>query len=308
LVPVTIKDLLEAGVHFGHQTNRWNPKMKEYIFGQRNGIYIIDLQKTLKKFKDAISFVANQAAAGKTVLFVGTKRQAQETIAEEATRCGMYFVNTRWLGGTLTNFATVRKSIQRLAEIEEILSGEKAGQMTKKELARFERERTRLEKALSGIKGMSRLPDALFVVDPKKERIAIAEAQRLGMPIIAIVDTNCDPDPIDFVIPGNDDAIRSIKLFAGRVADSVIEGAALHQATVKTEEGEGRAERTARGGRGEKGERDRGDRDRGDRRPGGRGRPAGRPGGGGDTRREGGQGVAAADAAAAEARARPAGE
>ena len=277
MVPVTIKDLLEAGVHFGHQTNRWNPKMKEFIFGQRNGIYIIDLQKTLKKFRDAASFVAEQASAGKTILFVGTKRQAQETIAEEAARCGMNFVNTRWLGGTLTNFATVRKSIQRLAEIEEILGGEKAGQMTKKELIRLDKERTRLEKALSGIKGMTRVPDALFVVDPKKERIAISEAQRLGMPIVAIVDTNCDPDPIDYVIPGNDDAIRSIKLFASRVADSVIEGAALHQATVKTEEADARAERGR--GRADRGERG-ADRDR---RP-GRGRGPGRGGPGGPRR------------------------
>ena len=268
MVSISIKELLEAGVHFGHQTNRWNPKMKSYIFGQRNGIYIIDLQRTLKKFRAAASFVVEQASQGKTILFVGTKRQAQETIAEEATRCGMTYVNARWLGGTLTNFNTLRKSIQRLAELEELTSDEKSKNQTKKELARLEKERTRLEKGLSGIKGMTCLPDALFVVDPKRERIAVNEARKLGLSIVAIVDTNCDPEPIDHVIPGNDDAIRSIKLFASRIADCVIEGAALHQATVKHEETDAsvRAEKAAAGrGKGEQGRRAAAGRSRGGR-------------------------------------------
>jgi small subunit ribosomal protein S2 len=265
LASVSIKELLEAGVHFGHQTNRWNPKMKEYIFGQRNGIYIIDLQKTLRMFREAAAFVAEQASQGKTVLFVGTKRQAQEAVAEEAGRCGMNYVNNRWLGGTLTNFNTIRKTIQRLTELDEILSEDKAKALNKKELSRLEKERTRHQKALSGIKGMPRVPDVLFVVDPKKERIAVSEARRLGMPIVAVVDTNCDPDPINFIIPGNDDAIRSIKLLSSRIADSVLEGAALHQATAKREAEETHA-RPERAGhpRGEAGPR-RGARGRGPR-------------------------------------------
>jgi small subunit ribosomal protein S2 len=249
MLTVPVKDLLEAGVHFGCRASRWNPKMKPFIFGQRNGIYIIDLQKTLKKFREAAGFVTDQASQGRTVLFVGTKRQAQETIAEEAARCSMNFVNTRWLGGTLTNFNTVKKSIQRLAELEQLATDEKAKHLTKKELSRLEKERARLEKSLSGIKGMSRVPDMLFVVDPKKERIAVSEARKLGMPIVAIVDTNCDPDAIDHVIPGNDDAIRSIKLFASRIADAIMEGAALHQATVRREDAEGGRERGAARGR-----------------------------------------------------------
>jgi small subunit ribosomal protein S2 len=238
LVSVTLKELLEAGVHFGHQTRRWNPKMKPYIFGARNGIYIIDLQKTVRLVRDAISFVHDMAAGGGTVLFVGTKRQAQEAVAEEAQRCGMYHVNQRWLGGTLTNFATIRKSLNRLAELEEMAGTDKASQFTKKETARLDKERERLEKLLSGIKTMDRLPQALFVVDPHKEQIAVAEARKLGIPVVAIVDTNCDPEGIEFPIPGNDDAIRSIKLFAGRVADAVLEGGAIWQAAAREREAE----------------------------------------------------------------------
>jgi len=219
-----MKELLEAGVHFGHQTKRWNPKMKKYIFGKRNGIYIIDLQKTLKQFKQASDFVTSLAAAGKNLLFVGTKRQAQDAIYEEANRCGMFFVNTRWLGGTLTNFATIRKSIHRLKEIESALAETDNENLTKKERIRLEREKEKLEKNLSGIKEMDELPDALFVIDPKKEHIAVKEAATLKIPIVAVVDTNCDPELIDHVIPGNDDAIRAIRLFTGKIADSVLEG------------------------------------------------------------------------------------
>jgi len=227
-ISITPKDLLDAGVHFGHQTKRWNPKMKEYIFGERNGIYIIDLQKTLKMFKDAARFVGEMAAQGKNVLFVGTKRQAQEAIAEEARRCSMYFVNQRWLGGLLTNMATVQKSIKRLKELEAMASVE--GGYTgrpKKEIIRLERERKHLDSNLQGIKDMPGLPDILFVIDSNKEAIAVKEARRLGIPVVAIVDTNCDPDEVDYVIPGNDDALRAIRLFASKIADSVVEGRAL---------------------------------------------------------------------------------
>src|SRR5207244_6101652 len=199
-----MKDLLEAGVHFGHQTKRWNPKMKEYIFGERNGIYIIDLNKTVKKFRDAEEFVTNLAADGKTVLFVGTKRQAQDVMAEEAQKCGMYFVNQRWLGGLLTNFTTIQKSIQRLRELEEMSTDGRYALFSKKEVARLERERKGLEKNLAGIKEMKTLPRVVFIIDSKKEEIAVKEANRLGIPVVAIVDTNCDPDNIDYVIPGND--------------------------------------------------------------------------------------------------------
>jgi small subunit ribosomal protein S2 len=223
LVEVTMKELLEAGVHFGHQTRRWNPKMKPYIFGKRNGIYIIDLQKTVKLFEQVVEFVQSLAAEGKRILFVGTKRQAQEAIAEEASRCGEFYITNRWLGGTLTNFVTLRTSIERLKEIEARL-GDEASQLTKKERLRLDRERDRMIKNLEGIRDMEGLPDALFVVDPKKEYIAIAEANKLGIPVIAIVDTNCDPELIDYIIPGNDDAIRAIRLFASRVADAYIEG------------------------------------------------------------------------------------
>jgi len=222
-----MKELLEAGVHFGHQTKRWNPKMKEYIFGERNGIYIIDLQKTLRMFKEATRFVTETVAQGGTVLFVGTKRQAQESISEEAQRCGMYFVNQRWLGGLLTNFTTIQKSIQRLRELEEMSTDGRYALFSKKEVARLERERKGLEKNLAGIKEMKTLPKVVFVIDSKKEEIAVKEANRLGIPVVAIVDTNCDPDHIDYVIPGNDDALRAIKLFVSKIAEAVVEGAAV---------------------------------------------------------------------------------
>ncbi|HEX9161639.1 MAG TPA: 30S ribosomal protein S2 [Thermoanaerobaculia bacterium] len=218
-----MKELLEAGVHFGHQTKRWNPKMKKYIFGKRNGIYIIDLQKTLKLFKEASQFIADLAGQGKRILFVGTKRQAQDAILEEANRCGMFYVNNRWLGGTLTNFTTVRKSIERLKEIEAVL-GDAEKEMSKKERAQLEHEREKLQKNLIGIREMDGLPDALFVIDPKKEYIAVKEAKKLKIPVVAIVDTNCDPEDIDYVIPGNDDAIRAIRLFTQKIADAVLEG------------------------------------------------------------------------------------
>jgi small subunit ribosomal protein S2 len=219
-----MKEFLEAGVHFGHQTRRWNPKMKEYIYGERNGIYIIDLQKTLKLFKEAAKFISTLASEGKIILFVGTKRQAQEAIAEEATRCGMYFVNHRWLGGLLTNHATIQKSIQRLKELEEMSKDGRYDLLTKKEVQKLERERKHLEQNLAGIKDMPGMPDALFVVDSHKEEIAVREARKLGIPVVAIVDTNCDPDYVDYVIPGNDDALRAIRLFASRIADAVLEG------------------------------------------------------------------------------------
>ncbi len=221
---ITMKEFLEAGVHFGHQTRRWNPKMKEYIYGERNGIYIIDLQKTLKLFKEAAKFVSELARDGKVVLFVGTKRQAQEAIAEEAARCAMYYVHHRWLGGLLTNFATIQKSIQRLKELEEMSKDGRYDLLPKKEVLRLERERQHLEQNLAGIKEMPGLPDALFVVDSNKEEIAVKEARKLGIPVVAIVDTNCDPDEVDHVIPGNDDALRAIRLFTSRIADAVLEG------------------------------------------------------------------------------------
>jgi small subunit ribosomal protein S2 len=224
MATVTMKELLEAGVHFGHQTKRWNPKMQKYIFGERNGIYIIDLQKTVKKFREACDFVRDLAAQGGTLLFVGTKKQALETVFEEASRCGMYYVNQRWLGGTLTNFATIQKSIVRLKRLEEMKETGEYERLPKKEVLGLERERQKLEKALIGIKEMDRLPSAVFIVDPRKERIATAESQRLAIPIIAIVDTNCDPTGIDYPIPGNDDAIRAVRLISSRIADAVIEG------------------------------------------------------------------------------------
>ena len=226
MVSVTMKELLEAGVHFGHQVRRWNPKMKEYIFGERNGIYIIDLQKTQKMFRDAIAFVTNMVAEdrGKFVLFVGTKRQAQDAIREEAERSGQFYVNQRWLGGLLTNFQTVQKSIKRLKDLEAMQSDGRYEKLTKKERIKLDRERLGLEKNLSGIKSMNRLPDALFVIDVRKEEIAVAEANRLGIPVVAVVDTNCSPEHIDYVIPGNDDALRAVRLFASRIADAVLEG------------------------------------------------------------------------------------
>lgn len=224
---ITMKELLEAGVHFGHQTRRWNPKMKEYIFGERNGIYIIDLQKTLKLFKDAMRFVSEMAAHGKTVLFVGTKRQAQEAIAEEAKRCNMFYVNQRWLGGLLTNMFTVQKSIQRLRDLESLAQDGRYEGRPKKEIIRLERERKALDQNLAGIKDMNGLPDILFVVDSYKEAIAVHEARKLRIPVVAVVDTNCDPDMVDYVIPGNDDALRAIRLFASKIADAAVEGRAL---------------------------------------------------------------------------------
>lgn len=227
MVSVTMKELLEAGVHFGHQTRRWNPRMKPYIFGARNGIYIIDLQITSRKLHEALAFISDIAAKGGGVLFVGTKWQAQAVIVEESARCGMYYVEQRWLGGTMTNFSTIRKSINRLKMLEELAESDKINEMTKKEVARLERDRNRLAKSLSGIKTMDRLPQAMFVVDPSREKIAVAEANKLGIPVIAIVDTNCDPTQIDFPIPGNDDAIRAIKLFTSSFAETIIEGRAL---------------------------------------------------------------------------------
>ncbi|HEX5874908.1 MAG TPA: 30S ribosomal protein S2 [Pyrinomonadaceae bacterium] len=226
MVSVTMKELLEAGVHFGHQVRRWNPKMKEYIFGERNGIYIIDLQKTQRMFREAIAFVTNLIAEdkGKTVLFVGTKRQAQDAIREESEKCGQYYVNQRWLGGLLTNFQTVQKSIKRLKDLESMQTDGRYEKMTKKERIKLDRERESLNKNLSGIKSMTRLPDAVFIIDVKKEEIAVAEANRLGIPIVAVVDTNCSPEGIDYVIPGNDDALRAVRLFASRIADAIVEG------------------------------------------------------------------------------------
>ncbi len=221
---ITMKELLEAGVHFGHQTKRWNPKMKEYIFGERNGIYIIDLQKTLKMFKEASKFVTDLAAEGKTVLFVGTKRQAQEAIAEEATRCGMFYINQRWLGGLLTNWVTVQKSVKRLKELDDMATDGRYELLPKKEVVKLERERKHLQANLAGIKNMARLPDAIFVIDSNKEQIAVKEARKLGIPVVAVVDTNCDPTEVDYVIPGNDDALRAIRLFASKISDSCVEG------------------------------------------------------------------------------------
>jgi small subunit ribosomal protein S2 len=224
MATLTMKELLEAGVHFGHQTKRWNPKMQKYIFGERNGIYIIDLQKTLKKFREAYAYVRDLAASGGTLLFVGTKKQAQESVFEEATRCGMFYVNHRWLGGTLTNFATIRKSIARLKKLDEMSETGEYERLPKKEVIGLERERAKLQSALVGIKSMDRLPSAVFIIDPKKENIAVEEAQRLAIPIVAIVDTNCDPTGIDYPIPGNDDAIRAVRLITSRMADAILEG------------------------------------------------------------------------------------
>ena len=240
---VTMKQLLEAGVHFGHQTRRWNPKMKEYIFGERSGIYIVDLQKTHRLLQEALQYVQDLAAQGRTILFVGTKRQAQEAIAEEAQRCGMPFVNERWLGGLLTNFVTVRKSLDRMKELEMVANDPRQDRLTKKELARLEKERVKLEKNLLGIKGMKSVPDAVFVIDTRKEAIAVQEARKLKIPVIGIVDTNCDPDEVDFVIPGNDDALRAIRLFAGAIADAVLAGRGLRES--RAAEGAAAAEKAA---------------------------------------------------------------
>ncbi len=226
---IALKDLLEAGVHFGHQTKRWNPKMKEYIFGERNGIYIIDLGKTAKLFREAEEFVTDVASHGGTVLFVGTKRQAQDAIAEQAQSCGMFFVNQRWLGGLLTNFTTIQRSLTRLRDLESMATDGRYDTLSKKEIARIEKEKRKLQKNLDGIRQMGRLPDALFVVDTRKEKIAVDEARKLKIPVIGIVDTNCDPTEVDYAIPGNDDALRSIRLFASKIADAVKGGRAMRE-------------------------------------------------------------------------------
>ena len=231
-----MKDLLEAGVHFGHQTKRWNPKMKPFIFGERNGIYIIDLGRTAKLYQEAANFVTDVAARGGTLLFVGTKRQAQDAIAEEAQRCGMFFVNQRWLGGLLTNFSTIQRSLARLREIEAMATDGRYETLSKKEIARFDKERRKLAKNLDGIRGMNRLPDAVFVVDTRHEQIAVDEARKLKIPVIGVVDTNCDPDEVDYVIPGNDDALRSIRLFSAGIADAVLAGRGLAEAAATASE------------------------------------------------------------------------
>lgn len=234
---VTMKELLESGVHFGHQVKRWNPKMKKYIFGERNGIHIIDLQKTLKGVEEAFNYVRDKAANGSNFLFVGTKKQAQEAIAEEATRAGVFYVNNRWLGGMLTNFTTVKKSIERLKKIEAMKEDGTFDLHTKKEVSQLEAEREKLDKNLKGIKSMNSQPDVVFIIDPKKEKIAVAEAKRLGIPIVAVVDTNCDPDEVDIVIPGNDDAIRAIKLISQKMADAILEGkGSLQKSLEETEQ------------------------------------------------------------------------
>ena len=233
---VSMKELLEAGVHFGHQTRRWNPKMKQYIFTERNGIYIIDLQKTVKKIEEAYNFVRDLAFEGKEILFVGTKKQAQESIELEAKRCGMFYVNNRWLGGMLTNFKTIRQRIDRLQQLNDMENDGLFDVLPKKEVIKLRHERDKLEKNLGGIKNMKRLPAAIFVVDPRKERIAVSEARILGIPIIGIVDTNCDPDEVDYVIPGNDDAIRAVKLIASKIADAVLEGRQGEQFVADEEE------------------------------------------------------------------------
>ena len=224
MAQITMKQLLEAGVHFGHQTKRWNPKMKPYIFGARNGIYIIDLQKTVRYFRNAYQFIQDTVASGEKVLFVGTKQQAQDTIVEESLRAEQYYVNNRWLGGMLTNFTTIKQSIDRLKKIEAMVADGTIEQYTKKEALQLEREREKLEKNLGGIKNMTKLPAAVFIIDPNKEAIAVKEANKLGIPVVAVVDTNCDPDNIEYIIPGNDDAIRAIRLFASKMAEACIEG------------------------------------------------------------------------------------
>ena len=239
---VSMKQLLEAGVHFVHQTRRWNPKMARYIFTERNGIYIIDLQKTVKKLEEAYMFVRDVAANGDSVLFVGTKKQAGESIKEEAERAGAHYVNARWLGGMLTNFKTIRQRIQRLEQLRKMQEDGTFDRLPKKEVGKLELEIEKLEKYLGGIKTMNKLPGALFIVDPRKERIAVAEAKKLGIPIVAIVDTNCDPDEIDYVIPGNDDAIRAVKLIASTMADAIIEGRQGAQSAEDVEEEEAAAE------------------------------------------------------------------
>jgi small subunit ribosomal protein S2 len=249
LTGIALKDLLEAGVHFGHQTKRWNPKMKPFIFGERNGIYIIDLAKTAKLFRDAEQFVSNLAANGRTVLFVGTKRQAQDAIAEEATRSEMFFVNQRWLGGLLTNFSTIQRSLARLRDLEAMETDGRYESLSKKEIAQLEKEKRKLQKNLEGIRHMQRLPDALFVVDTRKEKIAVDEARKLKIPVIGVVDTNCDPDEVDYVIPGNDDALRAIRLFASRIADAIVSGKGIRESAQADEGGDGEGDDRGRRGR-----------------------------------------------------------
>ena len=239
MTPLTMQELLEAGVHFGHQTKRWNPKMKKYIFGQRNGIYLIDLGKTAECMRLAEDFVTQLAAENRTILFVGTKRQAQDLVVEEAQRCGMYFVNERWLGGLLTNFTTIQRSLDRLRELEAMAEDGRHDSLSKKEVARLEKEKRKLHRNLDGIRKMSRLPDAVFVIDTRREKIAVDEARKLRIPVIGLVDTNCDPDDVDYVIPGNDDALRAIRLFVTRIADAVINGRGLKDAAEDADAGAG---------------------------------------------------------------------
>ncbi|HMK35569.1 MAG TPA: 30S ribosomal protein S2 [Desulfomonilaceae bacterium] len=244
---ITMKQLLEAGVHFGHQTRRWNPKMKQYIFGARNGIYIIDLQKTVRLFKRAYTFVQDTCAQGNSVLFVGTKKQAQDAVYEEASRCGQFYVNQRWLGGMLTNFSTIKQSIEKLNHLGAILDKPEETNLTKKELSNLARQYDKLNKNLSGIREMRKPPGAVFIVDPKKENIAVKEARKLDIPIVAIVDSNCDPDEIDYVIPGNDDAIRAIRLFAAKIADACLDGRSMYDASLKEDLGEAEIPAVQRG-------------------------------------------------------------
>lgn len=286
MATVTMKELLEAGVHFGHQVRRWNPKMKEYIFGERNGIYIIDLQKTQRMFKEAMKFLTTLAGEGtqKTVLFVGTKRQAMDAIKEEALRCNQFYINQRWLGGLLTNFQTIQKSIKRFKEIEAMQADGRIEQYAKKERLQIERERLALEKNLSGIKEMKKLPDAIFIIDTNKEEIAVKEANRLGIPVVAVVDTNCTPEGVNYIIPGNDDALRAVRLFSSRIADSILEGQQMAQqkeaedAVIAAEQAKiagvtieinprQQRDRGDRGGRGRERGNDRGGRGDRDRRP-----------------------------------------
>jgi small subunit ribosomal protein S2 len=272
MAELTMREMLEAGVHFGHQTNRWNPKMKPYIFGARNGIYIVDLQKTVPLFSKAYRFLADITARGEKVLFVGTKKQAQEVIQQEATRCEQFFVNNRWLGGCLTNYRTVKASIDRLRGIEKMEQDGTFDKLTKKEVLRLTRERQKLEKNLGGIKDMTKLPGAVFVIDTKKEHIAVAEARKLGIPVVAVVDTNCDPDEVDYIVPGNDDAIRAIRIFVTRAADACADGNSAYQKVLATQKAE-EAARRAQGGGGRDGREGGGGRDRGEQRE----RPEGGP-------------------------------
>ena len=275
MATVTMKELLEAGVHFGHQVRRWNPKMKEYIFGERNGIYIIDLQKTQRLFKEAVKFVTQQAMEGKSFLFVGTKRQAQDAVEEEAKRCNQFYINQRWLGGLLTNLQTVQKSIQRMKDIEAMRTDGRFDGLTKKERLRLDREHSALEKNLTGIRDMRGLPDVIFIIDSNKEEIAVHEANKLGIPTVAIVDTNCNPDGIDYIVPGNDDALRAVRLFAAKMADAIIEGQQIvKEGGADLGEGVEGAEAGAATAAAEAPRADKGD--RGDRRDrGGRGRGRG---------------------------------